>query len=81
MRGTVSQNVSFVTLVALTTIAFFALLLDFLMPVFWAAVLATIFHPRRHRPRHRGLLPRRLGHVRRGVLAAAAGRRRSDRRR
>jgi predicted PurR-regulated permease PerM len=45
MRGTVSQNVSFVTLVALTTIAFFALLLDFLIPVFWAAVLATIFHP------------------------------------
>jgi predicted PurR-regulated permease PerM len=45
MRGTVSQNVSFVTLVALTTIAFFALLLDFLMPVFWAAVLATLFYP------------------------------------
>jgi len=45
MRGTVSQKVSFVALVALTTIAFFALLLDFFMPVFWAAVLATLFSP------------------------------------
>lgn len=45
MPGTPSQNVTFVALVALTTIAFVALLLDFLMPVFWAAVLATIFQP------------------------------------
>jgi predicted PurR-regulated permease PerM len=39
------QNVLFLMLVALTTLAFFALIRDFLMPVFWAAVLATVFHP------------------------------------
>jgi predicted PurR-regulated permease PerM len=44
MRGTV-QNVSFLLLVALTTLAFFGLIHDFLTPVFWAAVLATLFHP------------------------------------
>lgn len=44
-RGTVIQNVSFFLLVALTTLAFLALIASFLMPVFWAAVLATIFFP------------------------------------
>lgn len=44
-RGVAVQNASFFLLVALTTIAFFALIRDFLMPVFWAAVLATVFHP------------------------------------
>jgi predicted PurR-regulated permease PerM len=39
------QNAAFLLLVVLTTIAFFALIKDFLMPVFWAAVLATLFHP------------------------------------
>jgi predicted PurR-regulated permease PerM len=45
MRRTVIQDVSFFLVVALTTIAFFVLVQDFLMPVFWAAVLATVFHP------------------------------------
>jgi predicted PurR-regulated permease PerM len=44
-RGTSIQNVSFFILVALTTLAFLALIADFLMPVFWAAVLATVFFP------------------------------------
>lgn len=39
------QHAMFVVLVALTTIAFLALVGDFLMPVFWATVLATIFQP------------------------------------
>lgn len=43
-RGSV-QSVSFVVVVALATIAFFALVRDFLMPVFWAAVIATLFYP------------------------------------
>lgn len=43
------QNVAFLLLVALTTAAFFALIKDFLMPVFWAAVLATVFHPLQQR--------------------------------
>lgn len=44
-RGTAIQNVSFFLLVALTTVAFMALIVSFLMPVFWAAVLATVFFP------------------------------------
>jgi predicted PurR-regulated permease PerM len=44
-RGTAIQNVSFFLLVALTTLAFLALIGSFLMPVFWAAVLATVFFP------------------------------------
>jgi predicted PurR-regulated permease PerM len=44
-RGTAIQNVSFFVLVALTTLAFLALIGSFLMPVFWAAVLATVFFP------------------------------------
>lgn len=44
-RGTGIQNVSFLVLVALTTLAFLALIGSFLMPVFWAAVLATVFFP------------------------------------
>jgi predicted PurR-regulated permease PerM len=44
-RGTVIHNVSFLLLVALTTVAFLALIGGFLMPVFWAAVLATVFFP------------------------------------
>ncbi|MGH7393283.1 MAG: AI-2E family transporter, partial [Candidatus Rokuibacteriota bacterium] len=39
------QNALFLVIVAITTIAFFLLIRDFLMPVFWAAVLATVFHP------------------------------------
>jgi predicted PurR-regulated permease PerM len=48
-RGTAIQNVSFFLLVALTTLAFLALIGDFLMPVFWAAVLATVFFPLQRR--------------------------------
>jgi predicted PurR-regulated permease PerM len=39
------QNAFFLSLLLLTTLAFFGLIQDFLMPIFWAAVLATIFHP------------------------------------
>ena len=49
MRSMVVQNVSFFLLVALTTLAFFGLIRDFLTPVFWAAVLATFFHPLQRR--------------------------------
>ena len=48
-RGTAIQNVSFFLLVALTTVAFLALIVSFLMPVFWAAVLATVFFPLQQR--------------------------------
>lgn len=44
-RGTAIHHVSFFILVALTTLAFLALVSSFLMPVFWAAVLATLFFP------------------------------------
>jgi predicted PurR-regulated permease PerM len=49
MPGMVVQNVSFFLLVALTTLAFFALVHDFLTPVFWAVVLATLFAPLQRR--------------------------------
>ena len=39
------QKASFLLVLALTTVAFFWLIASFLMPVFWAAVLATIFFP------------------------------------
>jgi len=39
------QNVFFLTLLLLTTATFFGLIQDLLQPIFWAAVLATIFHP------------------------------------
>jgi predicted PurR-regulated permease PerM len=39
------EKASFMGLVALVTVAFFALLLDFLQPVFWAATVAVIFYP------------------------------------
>ena len=48
-RGTAIQNASFLLLVALTTLAFLALIGAFLMPVFWAAVLATVFFPLQRR--------------------------------
>lgn len=49
VRGTSIQDVSFFLLVALTTLAFFALIRNFLTPVFWAAVLATVFFPLQRR--------------------------------
>lgn len=39
------QNAFFLLVLVLTTAAFFGLIQNFLMPIFWAAVLATIFHP------------------------------------
>ena len=50
------QRASFLLVLALTTVAFFWLIASFLMPVFWAAVLATIFFPvqRRYVERFRG---------------------------
>jgi hypothetical protein len=48
-RGSAIQNVSFVILVALTTIAFLWLIASFIMPVFWAAVLGTVFFPLQRR--------------------------------
>jgi predicted PurR-regulated permease PerM len=48
-RGAAIQNASFLLLVALTTTAFLALIGSFLMPVFWAAVLATVFFPLQRR--------------------------------
>jgi len=45
MRRRQLQNFFFITVVLLTTVAFVGLIRDFLQPVFWAAVLATIFHP------------------------------------
>jgi predicted PurR-regulated permease PerM len=39
------RNASFLLLLALTTIAFFVVVRELLMPVFWAAVIATVFHP------------------------------------
>lgn len=48
-RGAAIQNVSFFLLVALTTLGFLALIASFLMPVFWAAVLTTVFFPLQRR--------------------------------
>ena len=45
MRRRQLQNFFFIAVVLLTTVAFVGLIRDFLQPVFWAAVLATIFHP------------------------------------
>jgi predicted PurR-regulated permease PerM len=41
----VTQSAAFLLVVLLATVAFFALIRDFLMPLFWAAVLATVFSP------------------------------------
>lgn len=51
------ESRAFLTLVLLTTVAFLWLVTDFLMPVFWAAVLAILFRPISRRW-HR-LLPKR----------------------
>ncbi|PSQ76931.1 MAG: AI-2E family transporter, partial [Bacteroidetes bacterium QH_7_62_13] len=39
------QNAFFLFLLLLTTAAFFGLIWDLLHPIFWAAVLGTIFYP------------------------------------
>lgn len=45
MRIRSIQNAFFLGVLLLTTLAFLGLLQDFLQPIFWAAVLATLFHP------------------------------------
>lgn len=45
MRIRTVENVSFLTLVVLVTLAFVLLIWGFLQPVFWAAVLAILFAP------------------------------------
>ena len=45
MRVQTVQQAFFITLVALVSLAFLALLQDFLQPLFWAAVLAILFRP------------------------------------
>lgn len=45
MTSRTLQNAFFLTLLLATTVAFFGLIQGFLEPIFWAAVLATIFHP------------------------------------
>lgn len=39
------QTASFIGLLTLVTLVFFGLVADFLQPIFWAAILAVIFHP------------------------------------
>ena len=45
MRIQTVQQTFFITLVVLVSLAFLALLQDFLQPLFWAAVLAILFRP------------------------------------
>jgi predicted PurR-regulated permease PerM len=45
MNATSIQSVTFFLLVILTTAAFIAMIADFLLPVFWAVVIATVFYP------------------------------------
>ncbi|MEM6785760.1 MAG: AI-2E family transporter [Bacteroidota bacterium] len=45
MRTQSIQHGAFLTLVVLVTLAFFGLLVGFLQPIFWAAVLAVLFYP------------------------------------
>jgi predicted PurR-regulated permease PerM len=45
MRERAIRNGFFILLVVLTTLAFFGLIRAFLMPLFWAVVLAVIFQP------------------------------------
>jgi predicted PurR-regulated permease PerM len=45
MRNKTLEYVFFLTLVLVATIAFVVLIQDFLQPLFWAAILAILFHP------------------------------------
>ena len=49
MRQSTLRNNFFFLLLALTTLVFFGLIRDFWQPLFWAAVLATLFYPTRKR--------------------------------
>lgn len=45
MHAKTIQNAFFVTLLLAVTFAFLVLILDFVQPIFWAAVLAVLFRP------------------------------------
>lgn len=45
MRGRSLQNAFLFGLLLITTLAFLGLIQEFLQPIFWAAVLATLFYP------------------------------------
>src|SRR5262245_50610638 len=45
MHSRTLQYAFLVGLVLLVTLAFVGIIQDFLLPVFWAAILATVFHP------------------------------------
>jgi predicted PurR-regulated permease PerM len=45
MPSTTVQYAFFLTLLLLVTLAFVGLIQDFLLPLFWAATLAIVFHP------------------------------------
>ncbi len=49
MRPITVRNIFFFTLLALTTLLFFDMIRDFLLPVFWAVVLAVLFRPLQER--------------------------------
>lgn len=49
MQSRTLQNAFFIGLVLLTTLAFLGLIRSFLLALFWAAVLATLFYPLRNR--------------------------------
>ena len=49
MRLRTVQNASFLILLAGTTLLFFDMIQDFWLPLFWAAVLATLFFPLQRR--------------------------------
>jgi predicted PurR-regulated permease PerM len=57
MRNKTLEYVFFLTLVLVATFAFVVLIQDFLQPLFWAAILAILFHPS-HRYGMRVLGPR-----------------------
>ena len=45
MHATTIRNAFFITLLLAVTLAFLVLILDFVQPIFWAAVLAILFRP------------------------------------
>ena len=51
LHGRPFENVFFVAMLVLVTAAFFWVLAGYLIPVFWAAVLAVLFHPVQQRLR------------------------------
>ena len=52
MQSRLLQNAFFIGLLLVTTLAFLGLIWNFLLALFWAAVLATLFYPLRERLTH-----------------------------